>query len=69
MVAVGFQSAQPVFKLVAERAHRTIRTVRTGVAQVSAPEVVGQQVQPRGGRQDIGIAQDGASASDKWEIE
>lgn len=34
---------------------------------MGAPEVVGEQIQPGGGREDVRIAQNGASASDKYE--
>lgn len=63
---MGFEATEPVIELVAERADWPVRAVGTGVAQVRSPEVVGQQVQPGGGLQDVRIAQDGASASDKY---
>lgn len=68
VVAEGFEATQPVIELVAQRAHRAVRAVRTGVAQVGAPKVIGEQVEPRCGRQDVCIAQNGTSASDKWEM-
>lgn len=66
VVAEGLQAAHPVVELVAQRAHRAVRAVGTGVAQMSAPEVVGEQIQPGGRRQDVRVAQNGPSASDKY---
>lgn len=66
VVAQGPESAEPVVELVAERADGPVRAVGTAVAQVRAPKVVGEQVQPGGRRQDVRVAQDGASGNDKY---